>query len=736
MSRARVAVAVFLVSCVAALAVAPFPAMGAEVGSGSTSTNVDLVEVRLTNVPDLGTLRVNLGVVSSQATTKGTPAASVLLDAVRVGNQIISAHEASSSDGESSKTVDVPIGVAGIDGHLTVADMSAQSTADSASAFLNALSGTVNVGPLGFASQIGDNGITSSVTPESAFSRAGASFGPIELALGDLLPAEVMGALPLSALLDLADQLGIALPINIQDQVQAIRELISVLEDVEAKIAELMAAREDLNALVADNPAVQAAQGVVDQAQAVVDAAQAELAAAQAAFDAAQAAFETAQSEASAAQQQLTAANAQVDSLNAQMAALQAQKADLESQLPTCTIDEFCNDLNAQIAAVNAQMAALQPQIDAAQAAASDAAGDAAAADAAVAQAQAAVAAAQAALQDAQAAVDAAQAELASASAALQQAIDGIVDEVVDQALALIEQIQGELAALLDTLEDALNNLPDLDALLNTVAGLLSDAPLFEVGQIAVEVDASADRNGGVANVTCSASGITILGNSIAGESCDTLAGVFGQVRDAVMGVLGSLPIADSLPAMRINGLTASSQGSDGPNASGVTSATAALTGLNIGIGSVSLANIVDDILADALAMIDDTVAALPDTGVPVDETLQSVIDQVMAQIDGLPLGDTLSGIETVGVDATVAGLRVTSNYQARAPRREAPRGGDNPGGGDDAPPADPAEHGPLPFTGSSTSLLLAVALWLMTAGMLLTFFSQRQEAMGRASSK
>lgn len=740
MSRRRVAVGVFMASCVAAFAVAPFPAMGAEVGTGKTSTNVDLVEVSLTNVPRLGTLRANLGVASSEATTQGTPAASVLLDAVRVGNQIVSAHKASSSEGESSKSVEIPIGVAGIGGHLTVADMSAEATADSATALLNALSGTIDVGPLGFDAQIGDNGIMSTVTPDAASSRAGASFGPIELRLGDLLPAEVMGALPLSALLDLVDQLGIALPVDVSDQVQVIRDLISVLEEVETKIRELDAARDDLDELVSDNAAVQAAQDAVDEAQAAVDAAQAQLAQAEAAYAAALSALETAQSDASAAQQQLTDATNQVSSMNAQMAQLQEHKATLESQLAACSIEVVCNDLRAQIAAIDTQIAATQAQLEGAQADAATAAAAVAATGTILAEAQAAHDAAQDAVDEAQAAVDAAQAELASAQSSLQQAIDQIIDPVVDQALALIEQIQSQIMDLLDTLEGALSNLPDLAALFEDLASLLSDAPLFKVGQIAVQVEATADETSGVANVICGASGIEVLGNSVGGESCDTLAGAFGEIRNAVMDVIESLPIADSLPAITINGLQSTTTGSDAPNAAGVTSATASLTGLHVGIGSVSLGNIADDIMAEVLAMLDETVASLPATDVPIDSTLQSVIDQVMAQIDALPIGDALNGIETIGMNATVAGLRTMSSYQARAPRQDTPREepGGNGGPDDGTPPvaAPPAERAPLPFTGSSSSLVVALALWLMSAGMVLTFLAQRSQTAREVPSE
>lgn len=726
MSRRRIVIGMFLASCIAAFAVAPFPAMGAELGTGKTSTDVDLVKVRLTNVPTLGTLNANLGVASSHATTEGEPVATLVLDGIRVGNQIVSAHQVSSENGDESESVSIPIGAAGIGGQLTVADMRAEATADSALALLSALSGNVDIGPLGFASRIGDNGIVSSVTPTEALSRAGASFGPVELRLGDLLPEELMAALPLSALLDLIDELGLQLPVNVADQVQVIRDLVAVLEELEAKITELVQARDDLDALVSDNPAVQAAQDAVDAAQAAVDAAQAQLTAAQQTFAETEAGLTAAQTELAAAQQELAAAQSQLASLTAEMDALEAEKAELQAQLATCSLQALCNELLAQIAAIDAEMAALQPQIDAAQAAVADAAADVATAQAAVDSAQAAAAAAQAAMDEAQAAVDAAQAALASAQEDLTAAVNAIVDPIVDQALALIEQIKGEINNLLVTLEDILGDVTDLTAMFEDLLAMLSDAPLFEIGEITVSVQAAADQAAGVASVTCGASGIEILGNPVAGASCDTLSGAFGEITAAVQGVLDSLPISGVLPKVTVAGLEASSQGSEGPDASGVTSATASLSALHIGIGSVSLTNVVDDIVADALAMLDEATATLPINGVAIGATLQSVIDDVTAQLSGLPIGDTLEGLDTVGVDATVAGLRTMASYQARAPRQDRPRDPSNPD--THVPPAaqPPAERAPLPFTGSSTSLVVAIALWLMAAGMVLTFISYK----------
>ncbi|MDQ3645833.1 MAG: hypothetical protein M3345_02740 [Actinomycetota bacterium] len=729
LKRSRITIGIFLVSTLAAWAMTPLLAnsKAAVPGVGTTSSSLQLLEVTLTDVPQLGTLQASLGIAGTEATTVASSLASVLYSGVTVAGQTTGAQSVTSRDGASSTDASIPLSGPGIDGSLTIANLSADSTPDSATALLSALSGQVDIATLGLSATTGENGIKSQVLKELAASHTGASLGPITLTVGDLLPPEVLGALPLSALIDLADGLNIDLGATLTTQIQALRDLLGTLDTLQAKLAELAAAQGELSDLVGGNDAllaqIEAASNDVAAAQAAVAAAGDAIDAAQDAIADAQAALTAAQGAVPALQADLSAAQDLVDDLNADKAVLEAEKATVAALLAACPA--ACGPLQAQLDTLNAQIATLNSQIGAATTARDAAAATLAAAQSAVTAAQAQLADAQADLTDAQAQLAAAQAQLATARAALDALLAGLDAEAIKALQGLIDTLQAAIAGLLDTVEGLIGQLPDLSAVLDQLVNLLADSPLVKVNELSVSVLTAANSAGGNAQVTCGASGVSILGQPLGALTCGELSGKFDEIAGAVMDLLSSLPVVGgAVPAITVEGLKAATSASDGPDADGVTQARASLTALHLAIPSVELGALVDTLVADAIAEIEAVVGALPAGS----DAVQGLLDTLRAQLEALPTGQALDGLKTIGVDAVLGGLTSESSFRAapaqgptnRPPTQ--PEVPEVPDGPEQAPPS-----APLPFTGTSvpTALPIALALWLVMAGSLLMFFTE-----------
>ncbi|HVF53662.1 MAG TPA: hypothetical protein VNC78_08670 [Actinomycetota bacterium] len=711
MSRKRISVATFVTACITALAIGPFGAHAAPAtGEGSTSTAMDLVEVKLSNVPSLGTISAALGSITSDATTVGVPEATLVFEAARAGGESTGGRTVSSKNGDDSQQVSAPIDAAGITGAINIVQMTAEATDHTATAVLGALGGNIDIGPLGFATGIAENGIRSHVDRDASASSMGATFGPIDVGLDDLLPASLMDQLPLSVVMDLVNGLGLELPASLDSQVKAVTDLLDSIADLESVMAQIDAAEAQIFELAEGNQAVADATAALEQAQAAFDAATA-------AVDELNAQIDAAQTELTAAEAQMASAQSDYDEATATLSGAQAQKAILEGQLAACGVDPaVCAPIQAQLDTVNATIATATADQAEAQAAM-------AAAQAAIDAANAEITTAQGGLPAAGADVTAAQAQVDVAQSAVNAAIDAIDSAQIDAIRAQIDALTAQIDELLATIDGLLGDLPDLQALLDGLLAVLEGAPIMSIDEIAVQLVTSADATHGAGAVTCGASGITVLGTPVAGGGCDAITDAFGQLSSGVNEILGSLPVVgNKLPKATFEGMKSSTSGSKAPNAEGVTKGTASLSALHFAIPSVALTDVLDSVLQDAIALVEETVASLPVT-VPVPVDLQAVIDQVTAQLDDLPVGDTLSGLRTIGVDARVAGMRSESVYQAapRAPGTNNP----NPQQPAERPVSNPGGES-LPFTGSPTSLVAALALWLMVAGMALTLLSER----------
>ncbi len=704
MSRFSRFITVAIAAAVATVAVVPFgkAAESRAAGKGYAATSIKLLTAELSSVPVVGDVGASLGTVTADASTLERPLANILVEAVKAGDKTLGSHRVSSDDssGGASEGATFPLNAAGIDGAVSVARLRAEATEDSAKALIEALTGNVKIASVGFGASAGEQGIRSVVDSHESSSRAGVAVGPIEVRLADLLPAELLNALPLNIVLDLAKKLNLPLG-DLSGVFNTLRQVVSTIDDVQAKIDELNEARRQLSNLINDNAPIQAAQDAVDSALAEVAAAEAVVA---------------------QTVQDLADLEAQKASLDSQIASLKSERDALVAQLADCNaLGILCTLVGDAITAIQNQIAALNGQIAALE---NERAG-----------VERQIAAARQALDEAQAALDAARATLAAARAELQALIDGAAGAAIQTLQNLIDQLQAQLTELIDTLEDLLKQLPDIKALLDELLDGIGDASVLSVGKISFEVSAMTDADSGNAAVDCSADGVSVLGQSVGAQSCRELVDALASVSDSIAGVLRKLPVAGgAIPKTTVAGLEVT-EAVSGPDAEGFRSATAGITALHVGIPSVSLKSVVDDVVADALAAVEGITGSSDIT-----TTVEDLLSQVEAQLSALPTGDVLAGLKTVGVDMRVGGLTTTSRFRANAvpespdtpetPETEtpdAPNPDDEPRSpnapeqeGPNAPPAPEEQGGPMPFTGGPAVFPAAIALWLLAAGAML----------------
>ncbi|HVM34684.1 MAG TPA: hypothetical protein VM784_05010 [Actinomycetota bacterium] len=355
---------------------------------GITDARLKILDLELTNVPVAGDVGAALGIASGDATTFDRPFASIALDGVRVGDQRFAAESVTSDDADASRRVDVPFGAAGVDGTLTIAELAASATKDSASSTLGGLKGSVTFDALGLTSKFGGQGINSNATSKMSTSEVGVDIGPVGLQLGDLLPEELLEALPFSKIVALAGELDLDVVGALRDARALLRQINALVDDIQATIDELADAEEALDALISGNSEIAALQDQVDAAAADV-----------------------------------AAATARLQEEQATLNDLKAQKNALEAQLAACTVG--CDVLQADLDALNASIDAQEAEVAAAEQQ---------------------VATATTELQDAQGALDAA---IAAAGGALQQA-GAAVDQLQAELENLLDELEGLLADLPD----------------------------------------------------------------------------------------------------------------------------------------------------------------------------------------------------------------------------------------------------------------------------------------------
>lgn len=653
MAHRRARTAFFAFSTVIVFTLGPLQAAGRGPirGVGTSATSVELAHVELSNVPNLGSIEVSLGELVGDATTEGDSAASIALVTA------LGTHEVATSDGSDARDVTVPLDGPGVAGQITIAKLLAEADDVSAHALLQALDADASLGPIDFGASLGDNGIDASATMERAGSRSGVTLGPIGIGLGDLLPAELLEALPLSVLSDLANGLNLDLGNTLDAHLATLNELIGKLDEVQTTIAELEDATTELDALVGGNEELLAQ-------------------------------IEAAQTQVSDAEAAVAGAQSQLDALQADRAELQEQRDEVAAQLAAC--QDVCEPVASQLQAIDAQLATIDGQIASAQSA-----------------------------------VAAAQSELATAEGTLATLLGAIDEDVLNAAQALVDELQARLTSLIATVRGLLDQLPDLNALYSDVLEALKGAPLLDIGSLSMVVESAADGTKGTASADCGATGVEILGRRVGALTCTEVSRTLRDAAGQIMGTLRSLPVAgNSVPQVSVSGLDARTHATEQPDANGITSSSAAVTALRLGIPSLALEDMVDRLVSDAIAEVSGAIATLP-----VGDALTPVLQDLQAQLEALPTGDALNGLRTIGLAARVGGIGTTSSFAAALPQSPTPDAPDPQQRPKTAPQAEP-QGAPMPFTGAPLSLAGALALWLTVLGLMLAFFGDHKVIM------
>jgi predicted nucleic acid-binding Zn-ribbon protein len=712
---------VFLVLCVLFASVAAAATTQPSTGTGTATTGVDLVSADLT-AGLLGDLSARLGGVELDATSVDALRAVLDVEAVRIGDQVAAGQQISTDDGDDAGSLRLPVDLGAASAAVNLVDYLVAAGDGTAVASLDALAAELTAGPLQLSVSALD-GAGSEVTPDSAASGVGLRVEGLELTLGDLLPDELLEGLPLSAVLDLLGQLDLTLPADLQDALDLLQSLISLLATVDGVLAELDALIDELGQVLAGDELVQALVDAVEDAEDALVDALADHAAAAAVVEEATAALTAAQATAEATAAALATANAEVTTAQATVDAIEVEIAELEAELLTLdpVLDmQRITEIDAELASLQTQLTAAEQELATAQtdAATAQTTHDAALAD--VTTAETTLAAAEATLAAADDAVDEARRLLAEARAALRAAVEDLAgdNQLIADLLDAIDVLEARLLDLLEPLLDLLDGLPDLDSLLADLLGLLEDAELLSVGRLDLGVATLADAEGGDASATCTASGVTLLGTTLPTPTCADLTDAFAQISTAVSGVLAALPgVAPTVSVAGLSGATSEDTDDDG-----LSTATASITPLRLQIASASLDGVLDSLVADMVASLEDLLALSldldSDLGLDIGSTLdlsaiEGDLTRLIAELGALPTGLDLDGLSTLGLDLRVAGLTSTASFL--------PASDDSPDvvtGPPTTTPTTGAQPTPgLARTGGSSSLLLALGLLLMVTG-------------------
>ena len=700
-------------------------------GEGAVDTRLQLLSLALTDLPGVGDLDGSIGTLTSRAGTVDTRSASLLLEGLRAGDTAVPVWEASSAEGPASGSVDVPIEAPGVTGGVSLVDYLAEADPD-VLAQVSALTGELQAGPLGLAASLGDRGIVSQVTSDAATGVTELSVDGLRLGVGDLLPEGLLDELPLGLLLDLLDELPIDLDADLEAALDLLDELLADLDGIVDLDAERRAVFDQLRGLLGDQPDVIDAEQVLADAEELLDDAEA-------AVDAAVGDLTGLLDDLAGAEQLLSDAESVVDDAQelvddtvALIGSLEDELSDVEDDLALLgslsgsallnllgTLDAtYDTDCGILISAVSCYVDHLEGLIDDLEQELADAADDLASAESDLADAQqvvdgleADVADAEQVLADAQSLLDDAQDAVADARDALEQTIRDVATspETLDL-LDLLEGLTEQLTDLLDDLTGQLALLPDLAELRDQLAGLIGDTPLLDLGRLAIEVEVRADAAGASSEVACTLADVEVLGLAPVPElDCQQLDASLSQVEGILADLLGALPV-DLPVAVEIGGLQVSTDTDHDP-VDGTSAATASVSGLRIDVGSVELTDLVDGLTDELAGLVDDVLGIIDDLGdldvgdLPLlsaqaaanPASLSGSLDELAGVVDGLPLGDALAGLRTVGLDLSVAGIVTDGSFlAAAAPGDDTPTDPMDPS--DPVDPGDPGDLDPQPI--------------------------------------
>jgi len=649
------------------------PARSQEVtGTGTSALALLPADLSVEGLPP--PVAASLGALVAEATNVEGGLAGLSLEGIGAAGQTAPGFDVSSADGDKSGSETREAGAGGVGAALQLLDYAVTATEDSATSRLGGLGGELTT-PVGLGTTLDTQELLAAVTASDATGRLALDLSGLQLGLDELLPEDVLDALPLSVLLDLVDGLGLPLPAGLLSQVQDLEALPGTLADAIEAAGDLDALQDQVADLVADLPDLAGAQQAVTSAQATVT--------------------------------QLTS---QISALNTQISGLTSQITSVQSQIDALPlISPLLPGLQTQLTQLTGERTTLQGQLGTLTTQ-----------------------------------LTSAQGVLAAAQAALDALLDQ-VDSLSPELAALLDQLtdlEGLLGRLLGQLDGLLDGL-DLADLRVDLLDLLQGVPLLDLGELGIDLSTVADGAGSQGTATCTASGLVVLGSAVPTPTCAGIAGALDRLDSALADALAALPVAGALPTVDVGGLDVTSSGTGQP-VEGISSAFARVTALTVDIAPAELTAVtdtlvpqLDGLLGQLTGLLDgldldgldlgvlDVIPALAATGdaptaaaIALPAGLDTALGQLQAVLDTLPTGAGLDGLTTVGLDAVLGAVDLTSTFTA-AGAPTAPVTPATPGtpGSPTAPGTPAAPGGQLPRTGAGLHLLAMAALAALAAG-------------------
>lgn len=654
----------------------------AATSNGLSTLGISLPSVTVTD-PTGVAHSVSLGTLTAKSQSLPQLLSSLTVGGTSLLGQTVPSQTFSTSSGPQSGSYSVPVPTGlPVTGSVSLGNYALSAANGTTSALLSALTGQVGVTPLNLSTTLGQHGISTQVTPTASTSNAALITPPLTLKLSDILPASVLQGLPLGVVLSLVSQLNLPLG-SLGPVVSELQSLVTTVQSLDTNLTNLASAEAQLSSLA--SPAIQTAEATVNTDTQQVTQLQSTVASDQATVT-------TDQSKVTADQAAVTAAQSVVSTA---------------CVLPLSTA---CTTAQATLTSAQNTLTADQSSLSAAQSA----------------------------LTTAQSQLSAAQTQLASAQTTLNNLISA-AGPAVQQAQTLVNTLTATVNGLLSQVDNLLNQLSgtNLTSLLNNLIAALGNGSLVDLGSITAVLSTAANGSSGTSTASCTPSSLSILGVSVPVPNCAAVSQAISSLGSKLDTVLQLLPVGT--PKVTASGLTTSTQATPKPDSNGTTSATAALTALQLALPQMKLSGVVDQLthnlqqqlqqLLSTLSTAGGAGSTLSLTGLNIPATLSSLANTLVTQVGALPTGAALQGLSTLGLTVNAAGVTAASTFtpaSASVP---------NAAGTPNATPAGPAPTSStptaLPMTGTDAVGTIAVGLLLLVVGyFLLVLTDVRREAL------
>lgn len=703
-----------------------------DIALGTATTSLTFGGISLIT-PDRGRVDGAIGAIQAIAdTTLSKQASTLTLTGARAGDKSAAKWKRDSDSPNTIGYKELPdLNRSGVKTEMALGGWNtAAPERESAIARLGVLEGQINSSGLGMKGSIGERGMVSQITKDSAVSRSSLTLEGFNIDLAALLPVDLV-ALPFGMTYELSENLDLPMSDQLRqsldaftailDQMALVEQALAVMDDAEARLRERVASSGSAAAELLErdlaSAALAAALADINGAAAAITAADAAVAAAVTAVTNATQAVTTAQTAATAAQAAVTAASSNLANKQAELADLQAQAAADPVQAVL---------LAPSIVTKTAEVTAAQNTLTAAQASKVDADATLVSAQQALTDAQALETARRAArtaavsvLGGAQAVADAARARLATAQLAYDAAVEAkaLASAEIAGLRADAQAMRARLAVLFIELNGLMAHMPDLLGLHAGLLEALQATSVLQIESLHITGEASADAKGGKTFTDCRLSGVKVLGKAVPITTCADLSQLREDLQTQIREFL-ELLAGRQVAGVHLDGPRSETIVSKAPDSRGFFAARVHFTPFKLTIPQVNLAMQFNDTHARLVEITNELLAredlrtmpefadvvSVPLANVPMValgtptagrvrvaggqyRTMDDDVDPVAQQMENLnrqaghvPAGTSVDG-QTAGVEADFAGMDNDAAYRPAGAGTGGPVGNAGNGG-------------------------------------------------------